>query len=315
MTTVREPRSVVITGASRGLGLASAAHLYALGWRVVGAMRSPETGLEHLRAATGAAADDPRLLGVRLDLDDPASIAAAARTIEQSIGAPDVLVHNAGIAAVGCAEEMPFDVWEQLFRTNLFGPVRLTKELLPCMRAAGRGRIIVVSSQGGIRGMPSISAYSAAKGALERWAEALAEEIAPFGLGVTILVAGMFDTDILTEQTQHHGDLSGPYATHYAGIEHTGRLMMRRLANPPARFAAALATALDERAPFARHPVGLDAHLLWLGSRLLPGRLLHHLIRLAMRLPRHGALHRRLRGRPPEPTIDSTPSGESKQHG
>ena len=204
---MREPRSVVITGASRGLGLASATHLYKLGWRVVGAMRSPDVGLERLRAATGAAADDPRLVGVRLDLDDPASIAAAAKAIEEAVGAPDVLVHNAGIAAVGSVEDMPFEVWERLFRTNLFGPVRLTKELLPSMRAAGRGRIVVVSSQGGIRGMPSISAYSASKGALERWAEALAEEIAPFGLGVTILVSGTFKTDILTEQTPR---LRGP---------------------------------------------------------------------------------------------------------
>src|SRR5215831_8742590 len=221
---MREPRSVVITGASRGLGLASATHLYKLGWRVVGAMRSPDAGLERLRAATGAAAGDPRLVGVRLDLDDPASITAAAGAIGQAVGAPDALVHNAGIAAVGCVEDMPFEVWEQLFRTNLFGPVRLTKALLPSMRAAGRGRIVVVSSQGGIRGMPSISAYSAAKGALERWAEAFAEEIAPFGLGVTILVAGMFNTDILTE-TPHYGDLNGPYAAHYAGIERTGRSM------------------------------------------------------------------------------------------
>ena len=66
-----EPRSVVVTGASRGLGLASAAHLYRLGWRVVGAMRSPEVGLERLRAETGASDDDPRLIGVRLDLQDP----------------------------------------------------------------------------------------------------------------------------------------------------------------------------------------------------------------------------------------------------
>src|SRR5215470_7103406 len=145
-TMAREGRSVVITGASRGLGLASATHLYKLGWCVVAAMRSPEVGLERLRAATGASADDPRLVGVRLDLDDPASITGAAEAIEK-IGAPDALVHNAGIAAVGSVEDMPFEVWERLFRTNLFGPVRLTKELLPCMRATGRGRIVVVSSQ------------------------------------------------------------------------------------------------------------------------------------------------------------------------
>jgi NAD(P)-dependent dehydrogenase (short-subunit alcohol dehydrogenase family) len=313
-TTVGEPRSVVITGASRGLGLASATRLYKLGWRVVGAMRSPEVGLERIRAATGAAADDQRLVGVRLDLDDPESIVAAAKAIEAAVGAPNALVHNAGIAAVGCAEEMPFNAWEQLFRTNLFGPVRLTKELLPSMRAAGRGRIVVISSQGGIRGMPSISAYSAAKGALERWAEALAEEVAPFGLGVTILVSGMFKTDILTEQTPHHGDLTGPYAAHYAGIERTGRFMMR-FANPPERFASALARVLDERAPFARHAVGLDARLLLLGSRLLPGRVLHHLIRLAMRLARHGALHDRPQSRLPQAAIDNSPAEEREQHG
>jgi NAD(P)-dependent dehydrogenase (short-subunit alcohol dehydrogenase family) len=310
----RELRSVVITGASRGLGLASAIHLYKQGWRVVGAMRSPDVGLERLRAATGAAADDPRLVGVRLDLDDPASITAAAKAIEDAVGAPDALVHNAGIAAVGSVEDMPFEIWERLFRTNLFGPVRLTKELLPSMRATGRGRIVVVSSQGGIRGMPSISAYSATKGALERWAEALAEEVAPFGLGVTVLVCGMFKTDILTEQTPHYGDLTGPYATHYAGIERTGRSMMR-LASPPERFGPALARALDERPPFARRTVGIDARMLLVGSRLLPGRLLHHAVRWAMRLPRHGAIQDRLRRRSPGSARDSSLAEEREQHG
>src|SRR5262249_38995747 len=160
-------------------------------------------GLARLRAATRAAEGDPRLVGVRLDLEDPASIAAAAKAIEEAVGAPDALVHNAGIAAVGSVEDMPFEVWEQVFPTNLFGPVRLAKALLPSLCAAGRGRIVVISSQGGVRGMPSISAYSASKAALERWAEALAEEVAPFGLGVTILVSGTFQTDIVTEQTPH----------------------------------------------------------------------------------------------------------------
>jgi len=308
---VPEPRSVVLTGASRGLGLASAAHLYARGWRVVGAMRSPGTGLDRLRAATGAAAGDPRLIAVRLDLEDPASISEAARSIEEAVGAPDALVHNAGVAAVGCAEEMPFEVWERLFRTNAFGPVRLTQALLPSMRAAGRGRIVVISSQGGVRGMPAISAYSASKAALERWAEALAEEVAPFGLGVTVLVSGTFQTDILTEQTPHLGDLRGPYAPLYVGIERAGRSMIRLLANPPERFAPALARALDERGPFARHAVGVDARLLVLGSRMLPGWLLHHVVRRSMGIPPRGALRGDAPGRPHQPSA----SEESKQHG
>jgi len=271
-------------------------------------MRSPEAGLERLRAATGAVADDPRLLGVRLDLDDASSIITAAKTIVAAVGAPDVLVHNAGIAAVGSVEDMPANIWQQVFSTNLFGPIALTKALLPSMRAVGRGRIVVVSSQGGVRGMPAISAYSASKGALERWAEALAEEIAPFGLGVTILVSGTFKTDILTEQTTDYGDYNGPYAVHYAGIRRTGGLAVR-LASSPERFARALAGVLDERAPFARHAVGLDARMLLFGSRFLPGRVLHHLIRLAMHLPRHGALEGRVRV---APSRAATPSQKSE---
>src|SRR5262245_6990313 len=252
-------------------------------------MRSPDVGLDRLRAATGAGDNDPRLLGVRLDLDDPQSIADAARAVNEQVGAPDVVVHNAGIAAAGSVEDVPVNVWEHIFSTNLFGPVALTKALLPSMRAAGRGRIVVLSSAGGITGMPSISAYSAVKGALERWAEALAHEVAPFGLGVTILVAGMFKTDILTDQTPHYGDLRGPYAAHYAEIDRRGRAMVR-LAGPPERFAAALARVLEERTPFARHAVGLDARMLLLASRFLPAWVLRTVIRLAMGLPRRGAL-------------------------
>ena len=100
-------------------------------------MRSPDVGLERLRAATGASAEDPRLLGVRLDLDDPASIVAAAKAIEEAVGAPDVLVHNAGIAAVGSVEDMPDRIFQQVFSTNLFGPVALTKALLPCHAGGG----------------------------------------------------------------------------------------------------------------------------------------------------------------------------------
>lgn len=282
-------RTVVITGASRGLGLASATHLYRQGWRVVTAMRAVEAGLEHLRAATGASVDDPRLLGVKLDLRDLAAIPLAARAIEDAVGAPDVLVHNAGVAAAGGAEETPDDVWQQLFATNLFGPVALTKALLPAMRARGKGRVVAVSSMGAIRGMPVISAYSASKGALERWAEALSQEIAPFGLGVTILVTGTFNTDILTEQTPDYGNHNGPYAVLYDGIHSAGKAAVSK-ASPPERFARALAEAMDDDAPISRRTVGSDATALSVMARVLPGGLVHHIVRAAMRIPGKGAL-------------------------
>lgn len=282
-------RSVVITGASRGLGLASATFLYQQGWRVVAAMRSVESGLAALRAASGAGPDDPRLLGVALDLADAHSIAAAATAIEAAVGAPDVLVHNAGLAAAGSAEDTPPEAWQQLFATNLFGPAALTRALLPCMRARGAGRIIVVSSQGGSRGMPGISAYSASKGALERWAESLAQEIAPFGLGVSILVTGTFATEILTEKTTDYGDHAGPYGGIYAGIHSTGKAVVSK-ANPPAVFARALAKAIDDKAPIRRKAVGPDAVAVVLMTSLLPGWLVHQILRVAMRIPRMGAL-------------------------
>lgn len=288
-------RTVVITGASRGLGLASAAHLYRQGWRVVAAMRSPEAGLAALRAASGAEAGSPRLIGVGLDLTDRDSIPAAAKQIIAAVGAPDVLVHNAGIAAAGSVEEVPLDVWDRMLATHLLGPVELTRALLPAMRAAGRGRIVVVSSQGGVRGMPAIAAYSAAKGALERWAESMANEIAPFGLAVTVLVTGTFATDIITDAgVSDHRDFTGPYAPHNTAIDRRGRMAIR-FAAPPARFAASLARAVNDTRPFARRAVGLDARMLLLSHRLLPSAALHKVVRLAVGLPRPGAL------RPPVP--------------
>jgi NAD(P)-dependent dehydrogenase (short-subunit alcohol dehydrogenase family) len=286
-----EPRSVVITGASRGLGFASAAYLYKRGWRVVAAMRTPEPAMERLRATTGAREHDPRLTGVCLDLTDSASVAAAAKVVEEAVGAPYALVHNAGISAAGMAEETPIGLWEKMFQTTIFGPVMLTNALLPAMRDAGRGRIVMVSSAGGVRGMPATAPYSAAKGALERWAESLAGEIAPFGLGVTILVTGTYDTDISTDAgTTDCRDLDGTYALHHATMDRRGRLAMKYLARSPERFAAGLAKALDGTAPFVRRPVGPDARILLALNRVLPAAGLHQMTRLMMGLPRFGAL-------------------------
>lgn len=279
-------RSVVVTGASRGLGLATAAHLYRTGWTVVAAMRSPDTAMESLRRAAGASTDDPRLIPIRLDVEDAESVTAAAKEILATIGAPDGVVHNAGITAVGTIEEMPLDAWEQIVSTNFLGPVRLTAALLPSMREAGRGRIVMVSSESAILGMPGVGAYGASKSALERWAETLSQEIAPFGLGVTVLVTGTFKTDIL-EQTHNYGDRfgNGPYAPLHEALETRGRAFTRIAANPR-RFAPAVTRALDDSGAFRRRAVGPDAKLLVLGRRVLPVRVLQRVIALALGLPR-----------------------------
>jgi NAD(P)-dependent dehydrogenase (short-subunit alcohol dehydrogenase family) len=285
-----EPRSVVITGASRGLGFASAVRLYRDGWRVVAAMRSPEKGMPLLRAATGANEHDDRLIGVPLDLMDSASIAAAAKSIEEASGAPYALVHNAGISAVGMVEETDMQLWHDMLATHVLGPVALTKALLPSMRAAGQGRIVLVSSAGGVRGQPGIAAYSAAKGALERFGESMAGEIAPFGLGVTILVAGTYDTDIITDAgTTDDRDFDGPYMRLHHTMNSRGNFAVS-FARPPERFTDGLVKALEDSAAFRRHGVGPDAHMLMALNRFLPSSGMHHMSRIVMGIPRQGKL-------------------------
>ncbi|OJZ68948.1 short-chain dehydrogenase/reductase [Mycobacterium paraffinicum] len=285
-----EPRTVVITGASRGLGFASAVRLYREGWRVVAAMRTPDRGMPLLRQATGAGEGDDLLIGVQLDLLDPASIAAAAKAIDEAVGAPYGLVHNAGISAAGMVEETDMVLWQNMFATSVLGPVAFTQALLPSMRAAGQGRIVLVSSAAGVRGQPATAPYSSAKGALERWGESMAGEIAPFGLGVTVLVAGMYDTEIITDAgTTDNRDFGGPYARLHNTMNSRGRAAMR-LARPPERFTDGLLKALQDQGAFRRRGVGPDASMLLVANRILPASGMHHMSRLALGIPRQGSM-------------------------
>lgn len=285
-----DPRSVVITGASRGLGLASVTRLYREGWRVVAAMRTPDRGMPLLREATGASEDDDRLIGVQLDLMDAASIVAAAKAIEEHVGAPYALVHNAGISAAGMIEETSIDLWQRMFATHVMGPVALTQALLPSMRAAGEGRIVLVGSSAGVRGQPGTGPYSASKGAMERWGESLAGEVAPFGIGVTIMVTGTYDTEIITDAgTTDDRDFSGPYARLHQTMNSRGRFAIK-FARSPERFADGLVKALADRGPFRRHGVGPDASMLLMSNRVLPASGMHHMSRVVLGIPRLGAM-------------------------
>ncbi|MCA2242574.1 MULTISPECIES: SDR family oxidoreductase [Mycobacterium] len=289
-----EPRTVVITGASRGLGFASAVRLYREGWRVVAAMRTPDQGMPLLRQAIQdqglTPSDDERLIGVQLDLTDTASITAAAKAIEEAVGAPYALVHNAGISAAGMVEETDLALWQRMLATSVLGPVTLTQALLPSMRAAGAGRIVLVSSAAGVRGQPATAPYSAAKGALERWGESMACEIAPFGLGVTVVVAGTYDTEIITDAgTTDDRDFAGPYARLHNTMNSRGRFAMK-MARPPERFADGLLKALDDREPFRRRGIGPDASILLAANRILPASGMHHLSRIVLGIPRQGSM-------------------------
>lgn len=284
-----ERRTVVITGASRGLGFASAVRLYREGWRVVAAMRTPDEGMPLLRRVTGAT-EDERLIGVQLDLTDNASIAAAAKAIEEAVGAPCALVHNAGISAAGMVEETDMALWQRMFATSVLGPVALTQALLPKMRAAGTGRIVLISSAAGVRGQPATAPYSAAKGALERWGESMACEIAPFGLGVTVVVAGTYDTEIITDAgTTDDRNFEGPYARLHNTMNSRGRFAMK-MARPPERFTDGLLKALEDRAPFRRRGIGPDASILLAANRILPASGMHHMSRTVLGIPRQGSM-------------------------
>lgn len=285
-----DPRSVVITGASRGLGFASAVRLYREGWRVVATMRTPARGMALLRDATGAAENDDRLIDVQLDLMDAASISAAAKVIGERVGAPNAIVHNAGISAAGMVEETDTTLWQNMFTTHVIAPVALTKALLPSMRAAGRGRIVLVSSAAGVRGQPATGPYSASKAAMERWGESLAFEVAPFGIGVTVLVTGTYDTEIITDAgTTDDRDFSGPYARLHQTMNSRGRFAVK-FARKPERFTDGLVKALDDQGAFRRHGVGPDASMLLVSSRLLPAAGMHHMSRMVLGIPRFGSM-------------------------
>jgi NAD(P)-dependent dehydrogenase (short-subunit alcohol dehydrogenase family) len=285
-----EPRTVVITGASRGLGFASAVRLYREGWRVVAAMRTPDLAMPLLREAAGAAAEDNRLIPVQLDLVDAASISAAAKAIDETVGAPYAIVHNAGISAAGMVEETDTALWQRMFATSVLGPVALTQALLPSMRAKGEGRVVLVSSAAGVRGQPATAPYSAAKGALERWGESMACEIAPFGLGVTVLVSGTYDTEIITDAgTIDDRNFNGPYARLHNTMNTRGRFAMK-LARPPERFTDGLLKALADQKPFRRRGVGPDASMLLVANRILPASGVHHMSRIVLGIPRQGSM-------------------------
>lgn len=181
----------LITGCSSGFGRAAAVAAIKRGFRVVATARDPRT----LDGLAPEAQDD--LLRLRLDLLDRDSIKAAVHTTLERFGRIDVLLNNAGIATIGAVEELTDELLRAQLETNLVGPLAVTREVLPAMRRQGSGRILQMSSMGGRCAFPGLGAYHASKFALEGASISLAQEVAPFGVHVTLIEPGDFRTPVL----------------------------------------------------------------------------------------------------------------------
>ncbi|WP_405908889.1 MULTISPECIES: oxidoreductase [unclassified Streptomyces] len=179
----------LITGSSRGLGRALAEAVLAAGHQLVATARKPEQ-LDDLVRRFG-----DRVRTVALDVTDPAAARAAVQQAVDSFGRLDVLVNNAGYADVASIEDVTEDAFRAQIDTNLHGVVNVTKAALPVLREQGSGHIVQVSSVGGRVGTPGLSAYQAAKWAVGGFSEVLAQEVASFGIKVTVIEPGGLRTD------------------------------------------------------------------------------------------------------------------------
>jgi len=242
-----------ITGAGRGMGVDIAKAALAAGHAVVATGRNPEK----VTAAVGAADD---LLAVTLDITDPADAEAAVRTAVDRFGRIDVLVNNAGNFYAGFFEEISPEHFRAQIETNLFGPVNVTRAVLPVMRAQRAGLVVTMSSRGGISGQPFTSAYAASKFAVEGWMESLTPEVAPFGIRTMLVEPGFFRTDLLEDTST-----TWPEPTIDDYVERTRQTvaawkgMSGTQGGDPARLATALVQLAGRAEPPLRWVAGADA--------------------------------------------------------
>jgi len=252
-------RSVLVTGASTGIGRATALRLDAAGWKVFAGVRREEDA-EALSAAGGE-----RLEPLILDVTDPAQIAAAAERIEAAGGGRlDGLVNNAGVAIPSPLETMPIDDFRRQVEVNLTAHVAVTQALLPALRSA-RGRIVFISSIGGRIAFPLTGAYHAAKFGIEAVGDVFRQELRPWGIAVAIVEPGSIDTPIW-ERGERTADEIGARSPQreslYGKAIENYRKVIKDTAErgiPPEQVAKTIEHALTAGRPRSRYLVGIDA--------------------------------------------------------
>jgi NAD(P)-dependent dehydrogenase (short-subunit alcohol dehydrogenase family) len=244
-------KTVLITGASSGIGLAAAIGAARAGWHTVATMRDPARSTA-LRAAAQEAGVADRIRVERLDVVDPDLVTGCLDRVVAEYGALDALVNNAGAGQVGTIENSSVQTVRDTMEVNFFGVVQATKAAMPHLRAS-RGRVITVTSVGGVVGQPFNEAYCAAKFAVEGFMESLAPVAAAVGVAVTVIEPGAVASEFVASQRLDVPALlaeAGPYAPALAAyIERTGKAFGN--AQSPADAAAAIVGALTaDRPPY-----------------------------------------------------------------
>jgi NAD(P)-dependent dehydrogenase (short-subunit alcohol dehydrogenase family) len=251
-TDMTEKKVWLITGAGRGMGADIARAALAAGHAVVATGRDTGT-------ITAALGRDDDMLAVRLDVTDPAAEAAVRAAVER-FGRIDVLVNNAGNFYAGFFEEISPQDFRAQVETTLFGPLNVTRVVLPVMRAQRSGLVVAISSTAGITGQEFCTAYAAAKFGIEGWMESLAPEVAPFGIRTLLVEPGFFRTELLAPQSTTYAEPSiEDYAERTRQTVTAWNDMNGRQGGDPARLARALIQLAGQDEPPLRFPAGADA--------------------------------------------------------
>jgi NAD(P)-dependent dehydrogenase (short-subunit alcohol dehydrogenase family) len=248
-----EKKVWLVTGAGRGMGVDIAKAALAAGHAVAATARNTGT-------VTAALGKDGDLLAVKLDVTDPADAEAAVKAAVGRFGRIDVLVNNAGNFYAGFFEEISPEDFRAQFETTLFGPVNVTRAVLPVMRAQRSGLVVAISSTAGIVGQEFCTAYAAAKFGVEGWIESLTPEVAPFGVRTMLVEPGFFRTELLTpESVTYAGPSIGDYAERTEQTVAAWNGMNGRQAGDPAKLASALVQLVGLDEPPLRWAAGADA--------------------------------------------------------
>jgi NAD(P)-dependent dehydrogenase (short-subunit alcohol dehydrogenase family) len=245
---------IIITGTSSGLGRAFAQALLEAGFKVVGTVRKPEAALEFEQLKPGAAF--ARTLDVT---ETPDRLASVVEEIEQNIGPVYALINNAGYGHEGTLEESSMEDLRQQFEVNVFGAVAMMKAVLPHMRARREGRILNVTSMGGLMTMPGLSYYHGSKFALEGISSSLAKEVRPLGIYVTAIEPGMFRTDWAGRSMVRSERTISDYDTIFGPIREARKARSGQQPGNPAKAGKAIADFLTVTEPPLHLLLGPDA--------------------------------------------------------